>query len=87
VDIKPNRNPAVTMGGRDPALRRILAEIHAGLRHGFFEYTLTCDVIGHGRRRLIFRAGKNYQFVIPADECQSAGASSDLRDEGAKDLG
>ena len=44
----------------DPALQRVLAEIHAGLRHGRFEYTLTCEVIGQGRRRLVLHAGKNY---------------------------
>lgn len=55
---------------RDRALKRILAEIEAGLRHGYFEYGLTCEVIGHGRRRLVLRAGKSYQFIIPADECE-----------------
>jgi hypothetical protein len=56
-------------GAVHPALRRVLAEIHAGLRHGYFEYSLTCEVIGQGRRRLILRAGKNYQFVIGPEEC------------------
>jgi hypothetical protein len=54
----------------DIALQRVLAEIHAGLRHGYFEYTLACEVIGRGQRRLLLRAGKHYQFVIPADECE-----------------
>ena len=53
------------------ALRRVLAEIHDGLRHGHFEYVLTCDVIGQGRRRLVLRAGKSFQFVLPAEECSS----------------
>jgi hypothetical protein len=64
------------------ALTRVLTEIREGLRHGFCEYTLTCEIIGRGRRRLQLRAGKNYQFVIPAEECESAGTSSDLRGEG-----
>src|SRR5713226_4323210 len=55
--------------GLDRALSRIVAEIHDGLRHGFFEYTLTCEVIGQERRRLTLRAGKSHQFVIPKDEC------------------
>ena len=65
------------------AVGRLLAEIHEGLRHGYFGSTLTCEVIGGGRRRLVFCAGKTYQFVIPADECESVRASSDLREEGA----
>jgi hypothetical protein len=67
----------------DQAVRRLLAEIREGLRHGYFKYTLTCEVIGHGRRRLELRAGKNYQFVIPAEDCESAARTGDLQDEGA----
>ena len=51
------------------ALTRIVAEIHDGLRHGFFEYTLTCEIIGGERRRLTLRAGKSHQFIIPREEC------------------
>jgi hypothetical protein len=67
----------------DRALRRVLAEIHDGLRHGYFEYGLTCEVIGQERRRLVLRAGKTYQFVIPADECTSNASGSDPGDRGA----
>jgi hypothetical protein len=61
---------------RDRALTRIMAEIDAGLRHGYFEYEISCEVIGHRRRRLILRAGKTYQFVIPSDECEATERSS-----------
>jgi hypothetical protein len=60
----------------DRALSRILAEIQDGLRHGFFEYTLTCEVVGQERRRLTLRAGKSHQFVIPKDECIRATAQN-----------
>jgi hypothetical protein len=58
----------------DRAISRVLAEIHEGLRHGYFEYALTCEVIGQERRRLTLRAGKSHQFVISKDECQRAAA-------------
>ena len=83
MDTIPDRNSESSLGGRDRALSRILAEVYSGLRHGFFEYTLTCEVVGQGRRRLVLHSGKNYQFVISAEECESAGLSSDPRDEGA----
>jgi hypothetical protein len=70
VGTEPSRSSESSHGVRDRALRRVLAEIHAGLRHGYFSFTLTCEVIGHGRRRLVLHAGKNYQFVIPAEECK-----------------
>lgn len=83
MDPKSNNSSKSMLWSRDRALHRIVAELHAGLRHGYFEYSVTCEVIGHGRRRLVLHAGKTYQFVIPADECESARASSDLREEGA----
>ena len=83
MEAIPERNSESSLSGRDRALSRILAEIHAGLQHGYFSFTLTCDVIGQGRRRLTLHAGKNYQFVIAAEECEAAIVSSDLRDEGA----
>ena len=70
-------------GALDRTLHRILTELHAGLRHGYFEYSIACEVIAGSRRRLVLRAGKNYQFVIPAKECESVSVLSDLRDEGA----
>jgi hypothetical protein len=30
---------------------------------------LTCEVIGHERRRLTLHAGKSYQFIIPREDC------------------
>lgn len=83
MDAESKHSPCSSLCNRDRALSRVLAEIRAGLKHGYFEFSLTCDVISHNRRRLVLHAGKNYQFVIPADECESAGPSSDLHDEGA----
>jgi hypothetical protein len=57
----------------DKAMRRIIAEIETGLRHGFFDYRLTSELVGSGRRRVTLRAGRNFQFLIPANECQAAG--------------
>ena len=67
------------------ALRRVVDEIHDGLHHGYFEFTLSCEVTGQGRRRLQLRAGKTYQFLIPAEQCETAGTARNLRHEGAPD--
>lgn len=67
------------------ALARIVSEIHDGLHHGYFEFTLSCEITGQGRRRLLLRAGKTYQFLIPAEECEPADTARDLRHEGALD--
>jgi hypothetical protein len=47
------------------ALEKLEAEIRDGLRHGFFEYTITGEVIQGGKRRVLIKAGKSYLFIIP----------------------
>jgi DNA-binding transcriptional LysR family regulator len=66
------------IGLRDRALTRIMGEIDAGLRHGYFEYTLTCEVVGHERRRLVLRAGKSYQFVLAKEDCEPTNGSGTI---------
>jgi hypothetical protein len=53
----------------DQALTKIIHEIQAGLDHGFFDFTVTCEIVSAGRRRLTLRAGMSHQFVIPPEEC------------------
>lgn len=67
----PDRLSRVPGSPGAQALRRLFAEVREGLRHGHFEYTVTCEVVSGGRRRLQVHAGKTYQFDIPAEECKS----------------
>jgi hypothetical protein len=71
----PNAHMPPRPNDSDPALegaiKRILSEVDAGLRHGYFEYTLSCELTSSGKRRLTLHAGKNYQFLIPADAFES----------------
>jgi hypothetical protein len=46
-------------------LERILTE---GLRHGFFECSINCEVVNGGKRQLLIRAGKSHKFTIPEEE-------------------
>jgi hypothetical protein len=77
--------PATADTAMDRALRRIIAELHDGLRHGYFEYTITCEVVTQARRRLTLHAGKSYQFVIPAQECEPRPIPPDSFDGGGPD--
>jgi hypothetical protein len=79
---EPSSNKPTSLEG---ALRRVLGEIRIGLAHGYFEYTLTCELANHGKRRLVLRAGKHYQFIIGADECETGRRWSDPHQEGAKE--
>jgi hypothetical protein len=50
------------------ALDRIEGLVVDGLRHGFFEYSLACEIVKDGRRQLVIRAGKSHKFTIPESE-------------------
>ncbi len=50
------------------ALDHLEGLIVDGLRHGFFEFTISCEIGSGGKRRLVIREGKSHKFTIPADE-------------------
>jgi hypothetical protein len=50
------------------ALDFVRHQILDGLRHGFFELTVTSELIKDRKRRLLVKAGKCHQFTIPANE-------------------
>ena len=39
-----------------------------GVRHGFFNFSIVCEIANGGKRKLVIRAGKSHQFTIPEDE-------------------
>lgn len=49
-------------------MQRLDTEVREGLEHGFFDLSITCEVTKERKRRLIIKAGKSYQFVIPEQE-------------------
>jgi hypothetical protein len=50
------------------ALDQLEALVVDGLKHGFFDYSIACEVADGGRRQLVIRAGKSHKFTIPEDE-------------------
>ena len=49
-------------------MRRLTYEVRDGLRHGFFELSVQCEMVKGHKRRLIIKAGKHHQFTIPEGE-------------------
>ena len=39
-----------------------------GLKHGFFDYSIACEIGNSGKRQLVIRAGKSHKFTIPENE-------------------
>lgn len=52
------------------AMDRLSREVRDGLRHGFFELTVACEIVKGGKRGLTIKAGKNHRFTIPEDEIE-----------------
>lgn len=52
----------------EKALARMRQEIFDGVRHGFFDLAVTCELISERKRRLTIKAGKSYRFVISDQE-------------------
>jgi hypothetical protein len=46
-------------------LEKVMVE---GLRHGFFEYTIACELGHSGKRQLVIRAGKSHKFTIREED-------------------
>lgn len=56
---------------RERMLRKLNEIVLDGLEHGFFEYTVTCELMNNQKRRLVIKAGKSHQFTIPPDDLEN----------------
>jgi hypothetical protein len=54
----------------EQAMDRLFGEVRDGLRHGFFELTVACEIVKGGKRGLTIKAGKNHRFTIPEEEIE-----------------
>ena len=65
-DVESARNAKrLTGGGERDAMFACLHEIVVdGLRHGFFDCVITCELVNAGKRRVVIKAGKSHQFTI-----------------------
>ncbi len=50
------------------ALDHLRGLVVDGLKHGFFDYSISCEVGNKGRRQLVIRAGKSHKFTIPEED-------------------
>ena len=50
------------------ALDRLGQVVVDGLKHGFFDYSIACEIGNGGKRQLVIRAGKCHKFTIPEEE-------------------
>ena len=50
------------------ALDQLEGLVVDGLKHGFFDYSVACQIANGGKRELVIRAGKSHKFTIPENE-------------------
>ncbi len=68
-DFGNHQNPGNGCGGQvREALDRLRGLVVDGLRHGFFDYSISCQIVNGGKRQLVIRAGKSHKFTIPEDD-------------------
>jgi hypothetical protein len=61
-------SPRIIRGQVREALDRLEGLVVDGLKHGFFDYSIACEVANGGKRQLVIRAGKSHKFTIPENE-------------------
>ena len=52
----------------DLALVRLREILEDGLRHGFFEFAVSCEIVKDKKRQLVIRAGKSHKYTIAEHE-------------------
>jgi hypothetical protein len=67
-DIAIDCTARTKVGQFGEALAHLEKVVVEGLRHGFFEYAIACEIGNGGKRQLVIRAGKSHKFIIPEDE-------------------
>jgi len=69
-DFESARNAKrLTGGGERDAMFACLHEIVVdGLRHGFFDCVITCELVNAGKRRVVIKAGKSHRFTIREED-------------------
>jgi hypothetical protein len=50
------------------ALAHVEMVIVEGLRHGFFDCSISSEIGTGGKRQLVIRAGKSHKFTIPEED-------------------
>ncbi len=68
---EPQTNPPfqrAKSGQVREALDKLEGLVVDGLKHGFFECSIACEVANGGKRHLVIRAGKSHKFTIPEHE-------------------
>ena len=68
IRIRNTGEPLSGSGVLESALDELREIVLDGLRHGFFEYQITGEMLNENKRRLVIKAGKSHRFIISPEE-------------------
>jgi hypothetical protein len=49
-------------------LEKVKQEILSGVKHGFFDYQITCEIIQGKKRKITVKTGKSHRFFVSEEE-------------------
>lgn len=61
-------SPPFTKSGLHEALALIAREIVGGLRHGYFDFSISGETVRQGECSMTFKAGKSHRFRISEND-------------------
>ncbi len=60
----PRQTPELDRAELEAVTRKLVEVVEEGLEHGFFEYSVTGEIVKGGVRCITVKAGKSYRFKI-----------------------
>jgi hypothetical protein len=70
-DAQDNVRLSAGASERDAMFACLQEIILDGLRHGFFDCVVTCEMVNGRKRRVLIKAGKSHQFTIREEDLQN----------------
>ena len=65
-------DPFTEIGECNRALQKLEQLVLDGLRHGYFDCTVSIETINGKKRRLLIKAGRSYNFIITQEELEAS---------------
>jgi hypothetical protein len=65
-----DHSPDIPAQGVAEAMAKVTEIMLDGLRHGFFDMAITCEIGTDQKRILTVKSGKSHRFVVPFDQIQ-----------------
>jgi hypothetical protein len=70
-ETRPEADRPAGGNERDAMFARLQEIVLDGLRHGFFDCVIACELVNQRKRRVIIKAGKSHQFTIREEDLRS----------------